>query len=439
MCYNVEMSEENKKTLEIYEKYGKNYLDNAKHRNSLKQKEVDEEYKKAILDGFGCLGKRARILEIGAGSGEASLMAKKLKFKAYASDVPEYFLDVIRATGLPCYKFNVLTDDLEGRKFDGVMAFRVFPHFNPKDLEVALSRVYKLLRPGGRFVGSMINIEDKKVRDGWYDFPGKYHIGAERYYYYYSQDELKKAFSEAGLVLDKMDIRGGDSGKRWFEFVLTKPSGVRPEIVKYIEKNILPEYKKVPGHANVHIDQVISRSLTFAEDLHGVDLNMVYVIAAYHDLGRLIDDEAHNIISAEMMRNDERLRDFFSEDDIETMAEAVEDHRASLEGDPRSIYGKIVSSADRNVDVDDMIARSYSCALGLYPEKTEDERIEIARTWLYDKYRPEGYAARKIYFYTPDDKACFEKIKKITKDPIGYRKIVKRFIEEHGKEDCRYY
>lgn len=85
------MSEENRKTLEIYEKFGKYYLDNTKYRNSLKQKEVDEENKKAIMDGFSRLGKHARILEIGAGGGEASFMAKKLGFKVFASDVPEYF------------------------------------------------------------------------------------------------------------------------------------------------------------------------------------------------------------------------------------------------------------------------------------------------------------------------------------------------------------
>ncbi|MBR2544488.1 hypothetical protein IKF04_04315 [Candidatus Saccharibacteria bacterium] len=122
----------------------------------------------------------------------------------------------------------------------------------------------------------------------------------------------------------------------------------------------------------------------------------------------------------------------FFEAEIETMAEAVEDHRASLKGDPRSIYGKIVSSADRNVDVDDMLARSYDCAVGLYPDKTEDERIEIARTWLYEKYRPDGYAVKKIYFSTPDDKECFEKIGEITKDPLTYRKIARMFNKQRG-------
>ncbi len=426
------MSKENKKTLEIYEEYGKNYLDNTNHRNSEKKKEVDEENKTAILDAFSKLGSEARILEIGAGDGEASLMAKKLGFKAYASDVPDYFLDVISSKSLPYYKFNVLKDDLGGRKFDGIMAFRVFPHFGPEDLEVALDRIFKLLRPGGRFVGSAINYEDKKTRGGWYDFPGKYHIGTERYFYFYKQSEIEAAFKKAGFALDQMNIRGGDSGKRWFEFILTKPSGVRPEVEKYITEKILPQYEKMLGHTITHINQVISRSLAIAEDLPEVDLDMVYVAAAYHDLGRIIDDETHNIESGKLMRKDETLKKLFNDEQIELMVEAVEDHRASLKGEPRNIYGRIVGTADRYMDLDDMLARSYDYTLHLHPEMSDDELIEEARIHLREKFIPGGYGAKKMYYPSVDDTECFETIEKITREPLKYRKIMKEFNKKRG-------
>ncbi len=420
------MSIENEKTLEIYEEYGKNYLDNTNHRNSEKKKEVDEENKTAILDAFSEFGPEARILEIGAGDGEASLMAKKLGFKAYASDVPDYFLEVISSKDLPYYKFNVLKDDLEGRKFDGVMAFRVFPHFGPEDLEVALNRIYKLLRPGGRLVGSAINFEDKGTRGGWYDFPGKYHIGTERYFYFYKQPEIEAAFKKAGFVLDQMNIRGGDSGKRWFEFILTKPSGVRPEVEEYVKAEVLPQYEKMLGHTIIHINQVISRSLAIAEDLD-VDRDMVYVAAAYHDLGRTIDDETHHIESGKLLRKDEKLKEFFSDEQIETMAETVEDHRASLKGDPRSIYGRIVSSADRYMDIDDMLARSYDYSKHLHPDWTDEEIIEEARIHLREKFTPDGYGSKKVYYPTVDDIECFKLVDEYTKDPAEYQKIMKEF------------
>ncbi len=73
---------------------------------------------------------------------------------------------------------------------------------------------------------------------------------------------------------------------------------------------------------------------------------MVYTVAAYHDLGHHIDGKNHEKVSAEMLLADENLREFFSEEEIRIMTEAVYDHRASMEGEPRSIYGKIVSSAD---------------------------------------------------------------------------------------------
>lgn len=48
------------------------------------------------------------------------------------------------------------------------------------------------------------------------------------------------------------------------------------------------------------------------------------------------------------------------------MSEAIEDHRASLEYIPRSIYGKIISSADRNTSIEDILKRTYEYRNGTY-------------------------------------------------------------------------
>ena len=42
-------------------------------------------------------------------------------------------------------------------------------------------------------------------------------------------------------------------------------------------------------------------------------------------------------------------------EEIKTMAEAVGNHRASKGSEPRSVYGKIVSFADRNTLTDDIL------------------------------------------------------------------------------------
>lgn len=427
------MSIENEKTLEVYESFGNAYLDNSHKRHAGKMPEIEEKRTKAILGGFSVLGEDARLLEIGSADGEVALLAQKLGFKVTASDVSEQFLAAIAETGLPYFKFNVLKDDLGGRKFDGIMAFRVFVHFTPEDLADALKNIYKLLRPGGRFVGDVLNCEDKGGKTSeWCDFGNGYEIGADRFFYYYDEGQVKKIIEDAGFVLEDIYLSGGDNGRKWFNLCLAKPSGMRPELQKYIENEILPQYKKLSGHTTSHINQVIGRSLSLVENMPDINRDMAYTIAAYHDLGRLVDDDNHHIESGKLMANDAKLREFFSEAEIKTMIEAVEDHRASLKYDPRSVYGKIVGSADRYMDRDDMLKRSYDYARLLSPEMTDDEVIEDARIHLREKFAPGGYGTKKEYFPSVEMTECYEEIGRITADPLEYRKLMKEFNKRRG-------
>lgn len=199
------------------------------------------------------------------------------------------------------------------------------------------------------------------------------------------------------------------------------------KVRKYIETNILPQYENLSGHAGGHIAQVIQRSLEFAKQAPGVNLDMVYIIAAYHDLGRLVDNETHNIESAKMMRADKFLKENFSAEEVETMAEAVEDHRASLGREPRSIYGKIVSSADRNSTVESMLERAYDYNKLLHPDYSEDKIIEDVRVHIREKYAPDGYAAKTMYFKDPSFEKMLVEVERITRTPEGYAKVQREF------------
>ena len=118
---------------------------------------------------------------------------------------------------------------------------------------------------------------------------------------------------------------------------------VNSELQKYIENNIFPEYdKNEKAHGIEHIKYVIKRSFELVDENDlDVDSNIVYTVAAYHDVGHHIDSKTHEIISADIMSKDENLRKFFTEDEIKIIKEAIEDHRASAKDDPRSIYGRI--------------------------------------------------------------------------------------------------
>ena len=204
---------------------------------------------------------------------------------------------------------------------------------------------------------------------------------------------------------------------------------VDSEIINYVETSILPKYKKIGGHTDKHIKQVIERSLRFYRQSPDLNINMVCVIAAYHDLGRLIDNETHNIESAKLLRKDEFIKDHFSKKEIDIMAEAIEDHRASLGREPRSIYGKLVSSADRTTSIDDMLSNVYDYTKYLHPEMNEDQIIEEARYHLRIKYSPDGYAAKTMYFDDPEFKAVLIKVESLTRSPKKFAQIMR----EHNR------
>jgi uncharacterized protein len=209
---------------------------------------------------------------------------------------------------------------------------------------------------------------------------------------------------------------------------------VGKEVREYIEKEILPKYEGLGGHTDEHIQTVIRRSLEFAKQAVSLNIDMVYIIAAYHDLGRLIDNETHNIESAKMMRADEFLKSHFSAEEIETMAEAVEDHRASLGREPRSIYGKLVSSADRDSSYEVIMCRVYDYTKHLHPEMEGEELLEECRFHLREKYAHGGYALKTMYFEDPDFMAMVEKTEEITKDMKAFAPAMQEINQKRGLE-----
>ena len=156
---------------------------------------------------------------------------------------------------------------------------------------------------------------------------------------------------------------------------------------------------------------------------------MVYAIAAYHDIGHYIDAKNHEKISAEMLLTDKNLKKFFSEDEIKIMSGAVYDHRASLEGEPRSIYGKIVSSADRETRDNIQLQRMYEYRLTHYPDKSLEWIIEDTRLYIINKFGKKGYAIEKMYFEDLDYKKFLEDISVVAENKEEFRK---RFMEVNG-------
>ena len=180
---------------------------------------------------------------------------------------------------------------------------------------------------------------------------------------------------------------------------------INKELKKYIALNVFEQYdiNNMGGHGLDHIKTVIERCFEIikAFDLD-VDIDMIYTIAAFHDIGYRQDPDRHEEVSSEMFRKDQNMRKFFNDEQIEIIAEAIVDHRASLEYEARSIYGKIVSSADRETSVRNMLERSilYQADKHSSENPSVSQVIDYSYKKLSSKYGKGGYA--KMYY--PDKK-----------------------------------
>lgn len=166
---------------------------------------------------------------------------------------------------------------------------------------------------------------------------------------------------------------------------------INDSLLNYLEKDILPQYESFDkAHRKNHAIEVMERCLSIAES-YAVDAELLVTAAAYHDLGLQEGREAHHIVSARIIRNDNNLRKWFDEGQIETIAQAAEDHRASCGHKPRSIYGRILAEADRLIIPEQIIMRTIQYQRSHNPEATSDEVWKKVRRHLHEKYAEGGY------------------------------------------------
>ena len=203
---------------------------------------------------------------------------------------------------------------------------------------------------------------------------------------------------------------------------------IKPELQNYIETEIFPLYtRNEPSHGINHIHTVINRSLNIAKE-YEVNKNIVYTVAAYHDLGHYINPKIHEKLSADIFMKDVKIKKWFTEEEIQIIKEAIEDHRASSNHEPRSIYGKIVSTADRTIkSIDVSIKRAYIYYINNFPSIPKKERIQKVYEHLNDKYGPNGYA--KTYLYDEEFEIAKKEFIEALSDKDTFIKRIEKVVE----------
>ncbi len=208
---------------------------------------------------------------------------------------------------------------------------------------------------------------------------------------------------------------------------------INKDLRNYIETKIFPEYEKNDeGHRRPHIEYVIRRSIKFAEQFEYINLDMLYTAASYHDIAHHINKDEHEKLSAEIFYKDEKMKEFFNEEERLIIKAAIEDHRASLEGEPRNNYGKIISSADRTIDLETTIQRAHVWRLKHFPDSTLKEAVDDAYAHIGKKYGQDGYAKSYVVDKELDD--FREEVASIITDKDKFRK---KYMEVNNLKELK--
>lgn len=197
---------------------------------------------------------------------------------------------------------------------------------------------------------------------------------------------------------------------------------------EYIESEIIPRYDNFDGaHRRDHVRSVIRQSQELSK-YYDVNPEILYAAAAYHDLDLCEGREKHHLVSGRIIREDKMLLNWFSVEEIEVIAEAAEDHRASNETPPRSIYGKIIAESDRLIDPETVIRRTVQYGFAHYPQMNREQMWERTLTHLQKKYGYGGYL--KLWIPESSNSCRLEELRKIIADEKRLRSIFDRFYDE---------
>jgi len=204
---------------------------------------------------------------------------------------------------------------------------------------------------------------------------------------------------------------------------------INPEISRWIEQKIIPQYDKFDkGHQRDHAQYVIRTALELAKH-YDADCEMIAVAAACHDLGLSVERKTHHLESGRMIREMKELENWFSPAGIETIAQAAEDHRASSGHEPRSIYGKIIAEADRQIIPEVVIRRTIQFGMKNCPELDKEGHWQRTLEHLEEKYAEGGYL--KLWIPESSNAARLEELRRIIRD----KKVLRGIFEAVYKEE----
>ncbi|MBQ2918381.1 MAG: HD domain-containing protein [Bacteroidales bacterium] len=218
---------------------------------------------------------------------------------------------------------------------------------------------------------------------------------------------------------------------------------INSTLEKYIFEEVVPRYASFDAaHKEDHALTVIRQALELLDGrgswaaaqadveplwLTPVSRAMLMTAAACHDLGLVNGRERHHLDSGIIIRADSRLKEWFNEEQIEIIAQAAEDHRASGKGAPRSIYGMLIAEADRVIDQETIIRRTIQFGLKHYPDLCREGQLQRAKEHLVEKYGRGGYL--RLWIPWSSNAARLNALQDLIADPDALEHEVTRIYD----------
>jgi len=215
-----------------------------------------------------------------------------------------------------------------------------------------------------------------------------------------------------------------------------KKDFIRKDLYAYINSNIKSKYKSFDKAHNIsHYNFVTNNCLEYGNELinqgYDVDLEIAYVVGAYHDIGISNGREGHAKSSGVIVRNDSRLKEFYDDETIEVIAKAVEDHSSHLDYEPRSIYGKIVSDADRNNTLYLVFSRPVKYGLKNETYRDRSSHVDAVYEFVNNKFGRNGYV--KYWLDIPQTRKEQESVWELLDNEKECRRYIMGIIDEVSK------